>query len=185
LFITLQDPHDIRLQPNGNLLIVDTPQGVVFETDWSGHAFWAVGLDGDITLRDPHSAQQLADGRILIADTYNHRLVFADPRTRAITSVNEISSGGCRLKLSLPRYAEVNADGTLAIVDSGNNRLLVTDLEFSFLDVLTGVLDSPIPHFKFPRWVQPISRGELVISDHGNHRVLHLKRAVAPVAGPP
>jgi hypothetical protein len=28
----------------------------------------------------------------------------------------------------------------------------------------------------FPRWVQPITRNELIISDHGNHRILHLRR---------
>jgi hypothetical protein len=27
-----------------------------------------------------------------------------------------------------------------------------------------------------PRWVQPITRDELIVSDHGNHRILHLRR---------
>jgi len=183
IFLTLQDPHDVRLLPNRNLLIVDSPQGLVFETDWNGRAAWAIGLDDGITLRDPHSAQQLPDGRILIADTHNNRILFADPRTRKLLSVPEIRSGRIRCELRLPRYAEALSDGTLVIADTGNNRVLVSDLAFSFLDVLSSVPDSPIPvpdspipHFNFPRWVQPITRDELVVSDHGNHRILHLRR---------
>jgi len=72
----------------------------------------------------------------------------------------------------------------LVIADTGNNRVLVSDLAFSFLDVLSSVPDSPIPYFNFPRWVQPITRDELVVSDHGNHRILHLRRRAAESASP-
>ena len=132
-FLTLQDPHDVRLQSNQNLLIVDSPQNLVIETDWNGRAAWIIGRDSDVVLLDPHSAQQLPDGRIMIADTRNHRLVLVNPRTGSSKSITEIRAGAIHCKLSLPRYAEFAPDGTLAIADSGNNRVLITDLEFSFL----------------------------------------------------
>lgn len=177
-FLTLQDPHDVRLQSNLNLLIVDSPQNLVIEADWNGRAAWVIGLDSDVVLRDPHSAQQLPDGRIMISDTYNHRIVFVDPRTRLSESITEIRVGATHCQLSLPRYAEFAPDGTLVIADTGNNRVLITDLDFSFLWVLSGIPDSPIPYLCFPRWVQPITRDELIISDHSNHRILHLRRRV-------
>ena len=175
-FLTLQDPHDVRLQSNQNVLIVDSPQNLVIETDWNGRAAWTIGLESDVVLLDPHSAQQLPDGRIMIADTYNHRVVLVDPRTGSSKSITEIRAGAAHCRLSLPRYAEFAPDGTLAIADSGNNRVLITDLDFSFLWVLSGIPDSPIPYLSLPRWVQPITRNELIISDHGNHRILHLRR---------
>jgi hypothetical protein len=57
----LRDPHDARVQANGNLLVADSPQNLVIESDWSGRAAWAIGLDGEVRLRDPHSAQQLGE----------------------------------------------------------------------------------------------------------------------------
>ena len=175
-FLTLEDPHDVRLQSNRNVLIVDSPQNLVIETDWNGRAAWIIGRDSDVALLDPHSAQQLPDGRIMITDTRNHRVVLVDPRTGSSKSITEIRVGAIHCGLSLPRYAEFAPDGTLAIADSGNNRVLITDLDFSFLWVLSGIPDSPIPYLCLPRWVQPITRDELIISDHGNHRVLHLRR---------
>lgn len=176
LFLTFQDPHDVRQQSNLNLLIVDSPQNLVIETDWNGRAAWVIGLDSDIVLSDPHSAQQLPDGRIMISDTYNHRIVFVDPKTGLSESITEIRVGATHCQFSLPRYAELAPDGTLAIADAGNNRVLVTDLDFSFLWVLSDIPDSPISYMRFPRWVQPITRAELIVTDFGNHRILHLRR---------
>lgn len=175
-YVMLQDPHDVRLLPNGNLLIVDSQQHLVFETDWRGRAAWVIGMSTEIKLADPHSAQQLSDGRIMISDTRNHRIVFVDPKTGSGESISEIRVGATHCRLNLPRYAEVAPDGTLAIADAGNNRVLVTDLNYSFLSVLSEIPESPIPYLRAPRWVQPVTRNEMIISDHGNHRVLHLRR---------
>jgi hypothetical protein len=89
-FLTLQDPHDVRLQSNQNVLIVDSPQNLVIETDWNGRAAWIIGRDNGVELLDPHSAQQLPDGRIMIADTRNHRIVLVDPTTGSSKSITEI-----------------------------------------------------------------------------------------------
>lgn len=180
VYLTLQDPHDVRLQPNGNLLVVDSPQGLVFETDWNGQTAWVIGLESDNALRDPHSAQLLPDGQILIADTHNNRILFVDPRTHKFRSISEIRSGNVRCELRLPRYAEAMPDGTLVIADTGNNRVLITDIGLRSLEILSTVPDSPLPHFGFPRWIQPVSRDELIISDHGNHRIVHLRRRIGP-----
>jgi hypothetical protein len=155
---------------------VDSLQNLVIESDWSGRAVWVIGLDGEVRLRDPHSAQQLTDGRIMISDTHNHRIVFVDPNTGSSKSVTEIRERAIHFVLKLPRYAEMGPDGTLVIADAGNNRVLITDLDFSFVWLLSGVPDSPIPWLCFPRWVQQITRDELVVSDHGNHRILHFRR---------
>jgi hypothetical protein len=175
-FITLEDPHDVRLLSNDNLLIVDSQQSLVLEADWRGRAAWVIEVANEIRLADPHSAQQLSDGRIMISDTRNHRIVFVDLRTGLSESISEIRAGTTLCRLDRPRYAEVAPDGTLVIADAGNNRVLITDLAFSFLWILSCIPDSPIPYLCAPRWVQPIARDEIVISDYGNHRILHLRR---------
>ena len=35
--IPLRDPHDLRLLPNANVLVVDAKQNLVLETSWEGH----------------------------------------------------------------------------------------------------------------------------------------------------
>ena len=176
--IKIYDPHDVRPLPNGNILVVDSSQHFVVETDWDGHVAWILKAD-EVDIKDPHSAQPLADGRVLITDTRNHRLLFFNPKTRKNESVTKIQIDTRSYKLRLPRYAELTSDGRLLIVDSGNNRLIVTDLRRSFVWDLSKIPDSPIPDLKAPRWAQLIGDNEVCVTDHSNHRMLHLQRVIA------
>lgn len=174
--IAFDDPHDIRLLANGNLLIVDSAQHFVAETGWDGRAAWVVGRDFGAAIRDPHSAQPLPDGRIMIADRGNDRILFIDPRTGLQDFVAEFRVGDAVWRLNSPRYAGLAPDGTLVIVDTGNNRVLVSNLHRDFVWELSQIPGSPRPWLRLPRWAHAIDRNEIVVSDYSNHRIVHLRR---------
>ena len=177
--IPLGDPHDVRLLPCGNVLITDAERNFVVEAAWDGRVRWVIGLNGDLALQDPHSAQMLPDGRVLISDSGNHRLLFVDPATGSAVALSELRSGDAVWRLKAPKYAAQSPDGLLVVADSGNNRVLISNRDSELLREVSHVSGSPISHLQFPRWVDLVSSTEMVVSDHSNHRILHLRRDAA------
>jgi DNA-binding beta-propeller fold protein YncE len=173
--IALSDPHDVRALPNGHLLLADSSLDIVAEVDWNGRVHRLLGGDPPTELDDPHTVQALDDGQWLICDSGNSRLVWVGPDGRIRRELTALSAGARHSLLSRPRFAEITPDATLLIVDSGNNRILAADLEGELIWELSEIPDSPISYFDQPRWAQLLSRDEVVVSDHSNHRVVHLK----------
>lgn len=172
----LRDPHDVRMLPSGHLLVADSASDVVAEVDWSGRVHRRIGGEGSTRLDDPHSVQDLDDGSLLICDSGNSRVIRVDAGGRIVEELRALVSGPHQLRLHRPRYAERGADGTLVVVDSANNRVLAAGPGGELIWELSAIPGSPIPHLDQPRWAQLVSRNELFVSDHSNHRVLHLKR---------
>jgi len=173
--IALSDPHDVRALANGRLLLADSALDIVAEVDWNGHVHRLLGGDAPTHLDDPHTVQLLDDGQLLICDSGNSRLVWVGEDGRIRRELTALSAGSCHSLLSRPRFAEISTDSILLIVDSGNNRVLAADLEGELIWELASIPDSPISRFDQPRWAQLLSRDEVVVSDHSNHRVVHLK----------
>ena len=169
----LGDPHDVRLLPDGNLLLVDSSNDLVVSTDWLGHVSWMIGGDSNI-LKDPHSAQILDDGRVLICDSGHDRIIIVEPNTMAMESKSDFFSDTGFYRLNFPRFAEVSREGILLIADTGNSRILATNLFQEVFWELSCIPESPIPYLRYPRWAQLINHNEVIVSDHFNHRVLHL-----------
>lgn len=170
------DPHEVRLLPNDHLLIVDSSQDLVVEADWSGRVYRRIGEQGELTLSDPHSAQQIDDGCLLIADTGNHRILFIAADGTCIRQLHAIESDSCCYRLNFPRYVEVIEDGTMVIADTGNNRILAATTSGKFLWEFSVVPGTRIGQMNQPRWARLISRNEVVVCDHSQHRILHVKR---------
>ncbi len=173
--IALSDPHDVRALANGRLLLADSALDIVAEVEWSGRVHRLLGGDAPTHLDDPHTVQRLDDGQLLVCDSGNSRLVWVGADGRIQRELTRLTAGPCHSLLSRPRFAEISPDGTLLIVDSGNNRVLAADLEGELLWELSEMPDSPVSRFDQPRWAQLLSRDEVVVSDHSNHRVVHLK----------
>jgi hypothetical protein len=170
----LGDPHDVRVLPNGNLLIVDPARDLVLETDWSGRVQWTLGEGDDLRLDDPHSAQLLLDGRVLIADTGHDRLLMVGRDGRNPREIDAVRHDGAFHRLNRPRYAEIDSHGNLVIVDTGNNRVLATNGGGELLWMLSDVHGSRLPRLSQPRWAHLVGRDEVVVCDHYHHRILRL-----------
>jgi PQQ-like domain len=171
----LKDPHDVRLLADGRLLIVDPSNNLVVMADWEGHASWSAGTGTAVKLKDPHSAQLLADGTVLISDSGNHRLVCVDKAGQAVQCIESFRRGKECFKLNRPRFAEVGTDDVLVVVDTANNRVLAANADGQLVWLLSAVPDSPISTLDQPRWAHLLARNEVLICDHFNHRILHLR----------
>lgn len=171
----LHDPHDVWLLGTGHLLITDSSSDVVLETDWDGRVYRSIGRDDKVQLKDPHSAQALDDGTIIICDTGNNRLVFVDEAGDIVKEIEAIHGDAGWLRLYGPRYAEVGNDRCLVIADTGNNRVLACTVDGNFVWELSRIPASPIPLLHQPRWAHLCSRDEVIVSDHFNHRIVHVR----------
>jgi hypothetical protein len=173
--IALRDPHDVRALANGRLLLADSALDVVAEVDWSGRVHRLLGGDPPTQLDDPHTVQLLDDGQLLICDSGNSRLIWVGADGQIQRELTALSAGPCHSLLNRPRFAEISPDSTLLIVDSGNNRVLASDLGGELIWELSTIPGSPLSRLDQPRWAQLLSRDEVVVSDHSNHRIVHLK----------
>jgi outer membrane protein assembly factor BamB len=171
----LKDPHDVRLLPDGRLLLVDPSNNLVVMADWTGHVSWSAGTEATVKLKDPHSAQLLTDGTVLICDSGNHRLLYVDENGKAVRCVESFYGGKECFKLNRPRYAEVGRDNVLVVVDTANNRVLAADIGGELVWTLSTIPCSPIATLDQPRWAHLVSRDEVLVCDHYNHRILHLR----------
>ena len=171
----LKDPHDVRLLDDGRLLIVDPPNNLVVKADWEGHVSWSAGNGTAVKLKDPHSAQLLADGTVLISDSGNHHLVCVDGTGQAVRYIEAFYRGKECFKLNRPRFAEVGTDDVMVVVDTANNRVLAANGDGQLVWLLSGVPDSPISTLDQPRWAHLLAANEVLICDHYNHRILHLR----------
>jgi hypothetical protein len=174
--LRLGDPHDVRVQAEDRLLVVDPAHDVVMEIDWSGRVYRSIGRGTEVRLKDPHSAQPARDGTLLITDTGNDRVVVVDERGRVRRCVEAFRDGASVHRFHRPRYAVETEAGTLVVADTGNNRVLGGKRDGSLLWELAAVVGSRNPFLSQPRWVCPVGEGELLVCDHYHHRVLHLTR---------
>ncbi|MCA9192650.1 MAG: hypothetical protein KDB03_12835 [Planctomycetales bacterium] len=172
--IKLEDPHDVRLLPNGHLLIADSAQDLVLEVDWSGKVYRKIGTGPELRLRDPHSVQSLND-QLIIADTGNHRIVILDSKDQCVRNIGYIQDRQFVLRLNFPRHVEMYQDGTLVIADTGNNRVLACDPTGQLLWEFSCVPDAAVGRLNQPRWAKWILPNELLVSDHFHHRILHVR----------
>lgn len=174
---TLHDPHDVWLLDTGRLLITDSSGDVVIEADWGGRVFRSIGREDKVQLKDPHSAQALNDGTIIICDTGNNRIVFVDEAGDIVKEIEAIHGDAGWMRLYGPRYAEVGDDRCLVIADTGNNRVLACTVDGEFVWELSRIPESSIPLLHQPRWAHLRSRDEVIVSDHFNHRIVHVRRS--------
>jgi len=177
--LPLHDPHDVRLLPDGSLLLVDASLDLVAVVSWSGQVLWSAGRGSGPELSDPHSAQNYDNDSVLICDTGNSRVLQVDRSGRVVNDLRMLRCGSVRYRFHRPRYAEIAADGAWLIVDTGNNRILGANADGERAWELSQLPDSPIPWLNQPRWAHRINQDELLITDHLHHRVVHLRRTAS------
>ncbi len=172
----LKDPHDVQLLPNGHVLVADASLDLVLELDWDGAVHWVAGEREGHALADPHSAQALDGGEVVISDTNAHRLVWVGRDGTIVRELSVFRDGDHLYRLNRPKHAAVTPDGLLAVVASFNNRVLAGTPDGRLRWVLDEVPGSPLPQLSQPRWATLLGPDEVVVSDHSNHRLVHLRR---------
>lgn len=160
---------------SGNTLVTDQARNEVLDVDPSGNvlsrftdtAWYKLGFGG---LSGPLGATRAPNGDVVIADSGNNRVVELDSSNHQVWSY---SSG-----LSSPGSAQRCSDGGVLICDTGNNRVLEVGSGNSIIwavgDGTLGILNHPSSAFRIPDSAPEPHRGNTLICDTGNNRVMEV-----------
>jgi len=132
---TLNDPCDVVLASNGDLLVSDdhairvvTPGGAVRTLAGSGQAGFADGQGAAACFNTPTGLALDTDGSLLVADFRNHAIRRVTMAGAVSTVVGNGEPGfadgsGAAARFSNPADIVVDGKGTIVVADQGNNRL--------------------------------------------------------------
>lgn len=149
-------PVSARELDNGRLLISDSGNGRVIETDRSskGPIFWKyTGLTRQSV------AEPISNGNVLVCDQSANRVIEID---RGGAVVWQFSKG-----LKNPMNAGILPGGTILIADTGNNRIVEINREGKIVRETVGMLNRP------NRAIE-LKNGNWLVCDSGHARLLEL-----------
>lgn len=120
-------PHQISVDHEGNVWIVDCGQDKVFKFDSSGAPLLELG-NADIGFRKPTDVVVLNDGTFVVSDGYtNARLAVFDQAGRMIDSWGR--KGNRPLEFQTPHSITSDENGILYVADRENHRVQVLNRE--------------------------------------------------------
>ncbi|MEO1524979.1 MAG: hypothetical protein AAFX06_06060 [Planctomycetota bacterium] len=197
-------PHEIRVDPDGNVYIADTRNhcvrwieaetGIVRRLAGDGSA----GFEGDggpgVTARfdQPHSIVLDGEGGVLVADTKNHRLRRIDLKTRVVETISgdgkkALPVDGKRIdEVSLfgPRSLAIDDESIWLVLREGNSVWRIDRKSKRIYRVAgtgkkghTGDGGDPlVATFRGPKGIAVDSRGRLLVVDTENQALRVIDR---------
>lgn len=137
---TLNLPHDLIFDKEGNLIVADSGNHRIRRIDRNGviTTIAGDGKGGKSGYNEPASPTSLnypqglaldASGNLLIADTYNHVVRKLDAKGEMTTFAGSVAGYGgdggpaLQAQFSLPMAVAVAPDGSVYISDAGNSRI--------------------------------------------------------------
>ena len=133
----IQSAHQIRLDRQGHVWLVDGGNHAVYECTQEGKVLRTLGTPGQYG-EDPQHFHQPTDvvitpkGDIFVTDGYgNSRVVHFDAQGRFVRAWGKLGVGPG--EFSLPHAIDVDSQGRLYVADRNNVRIQVFDQEGKFL----------------------------------------------------
>jgi uncharacterized protein (TIGR03663 family) len=158
------EPRGLSVSAKGELAVADASLGeIVF--------FDAAGLVRESgmpeALKQPEAVAWTPDGVAVIADTWNHRVLFFRPESKAVRPLPKPEEGWYG-----PRAVSVAADGTVAVADTGHKRIVLISGGGDRPKVeIIGREGSAPGELVEPVGVAWIDRRRLLVCDTGNRRL--------------
>ena len=155
--VELDNPHDVKLSPDGAWLFVSdvgNDRVVILDAETLaliGH-FGAEEQDGT------HDVDFDSAGRLYVADTHNHRIPIYELEGTNATLVEEISGG-----FRKPEGVLVGPEGRVYVAGAGSGNLLVFE---------KGEAVAEMGGLSAPHDVEFAPNGDLWIADSGNDRMI-------------
>jgi DNA-binding beta-propeller fold protein YncE/RsiW-degrading membrane proteinase PrsW (M82 family) len=172
-------PHDITLDPAGNMLVADTLNSRIHKLSPEGDtvALWGTTGQKPGEFRSPRGLAINASGHIIVADTLNHRIQMLTDDGEYIRHWGEQGSRPGQFRS--PGGIAVNAAGEILVADTGNHRIQRFDTNGELLAVW-GSHGSEPGEFRAPVGIALDNEGWVYIADSGNHRVQKLSADGGP-----
>ena len=195
---SLNRPHEIRIDPRGNIFVAERDNHVIRKIDGATKRISTLagtgeaGFSGDggpagkAQLRQHHSIAFAPDGNLLICDIANHRIRRVDLKTGLIdtfagTGERLATPDGAPLRgtpLNGPRSIDVGPDGTIYLVLREGNSVLSIDPKSGRFKHLAGTGQTGYTGdggpareatFNGPKGIAYAPEGYLYLSDTENH----------------
>ncbi len=129
----LDSPHDVALDSNGNVYVVDTGNHRIVKYGSNGENPLYAGSfgAGNDQLDSPTGIALDSDGNIYVSDSGNHRIVKYDSEAENPLYIGELGTGDDQF--NSPQGLVVDSDRNLYVADTDNNRILKFDANGDFL----------------------------------------------------
>jgi hypothetical protein len=169
-------PAGVDIAPNGNLLVADSYDSVVYILDMGSY----VGVlgqsgvpgSGNNQFDGPMDAVVDSSGNIYVADANNNRVQVFDSSYNYLRTIGTTGSCGDAFDhLCGPRSLAVDSSGRLFIADQWNNRVEVFDSSGAYLTTIGGDWGSKDGQMRSPSGVAVDSYGNVFVADSDNHRI--------------
>jgi len=169
----LDNPHDIRLSPDGaRLFVSDVGHDRVVVLDAESLAL--LGHFGADEQDGTHDLDFDAQGRLYVADTHNHRIAIYEIDGATGVLAGELSGG-----MRKPEGVLVGADGRVYVTGAGSGNLVV---------YMNGAVVDQVGGLSAPHDVAFAPDGDLWVADAGNDRLIRMSSDLAietVLEGPP
>jgi len=204
-------PRGIVIDTSGNLFVGDSANhvirkivistGVVTTIAGSGSGAFADGIGAAASFNYPTKLTIDTSGNLFVSDSNNHRIRKIVISTGAVTTVAGSGNAafadgtGAAASFNLPYDVDVDENGILYVAELFNHRIRRIVISTGVVTTLAGG-NGTTPGVNGGRWLdgtgtgaafnQPIAvsldkRGNLIVSDHANHRIRKIALATGVV----
>lgn len=197
---TLNQPHEIRFDRDGNLFIVDMSNHVVRKVDLKKNVITTIagtgkaGYSGDggvaskAELKNPHSIQFGPNGNLYICDIGNHVIRMVDMSTQKISTFAGTGKPGktpdgspiAGTPLNGPRSLDFDKDGNLWLATREGNQVFRFDMQAKIISHIAGTGASGFTGnggpalqatLKGPKGIAVDHAGDVFLADTESHSV--------------
>lgn len=197
---TLNQPHEIRFDRDGNLYIVDMSNHVVRKVDFTKKVITTIagtgkagysgdgGLASKAELKNPHSIQFGPDGNLYICDIGNHVIRMVDMSTQRISTFAGTGKPGKTANnapiegtpLNGPRSLDFDRQGDLWLATREGNQVFRFDMKAKLIYHIAGTGASGftgnggqaiLATLKGPKGIALDKEGNVFLADTESHTV--------------
>ena len=155
----LENPHDLKLSPDGKYLFVaDVGNSRIAIIDPDTLAM--IGSFGSDHQAGTHDIDFDAQGRAYVADTHNNRVTIYDINGTTATLVDELNE-----RIRGPEGVLVHTNGRLYVAGAWSGNVVAYE---------NGRVVAELAGLSSPHDLEQTGDGDIWLSDSGNHRVLLL-----------
>jgi DNA-binding beta-propeller fold protein YncE len=129
--------HEIRVDPEGNVWVVDAPGQAIFKMNPQGHTVMTLGTKGKAGMTEnsfylPTDVAFAPNGEIVVSDGYgNARVVRFSHDGKYLGQFGERGNGPGQFQL--PHSVVIDKQGRLYVADRDNQRVEVFDAQGKYL----------------------------------------------------